>query len=146
MPLQADTLDLLNKLERSSRRGLNYPNEVGQILEAARQGHRTAQFEEAIFLAKFISKSFDVMNRIGTDGDGYDKLSAEFESNTQKLSSLLKEMLISAPDEIRQSQTALFLSLTQESLERLMHLMRDLTAVKNWVVDGNRLPWDLAKE
>ena len=146
MTLQVDTLDLLKELERSSRKKLNYPNEVGLVLEASWKGHRTKEFEEVIFLAKFISKSFDVMDRIGSDGEGYEKLSAEFESNIQKLSSLLKEILIDASDEIRQSLTALFLSLTPESLERLMLLLRDLTAVKNWVVDGNRLPWDPAKE
>jgi hypothetical protein len=86
------------------------------------------------------------MNRIGADGEGYEKLSAEFESNIQKLSSLLKEILVDARDDIRQSQTALFLSLTPDSLERLMLLLRDLTAVKDWVVDGNRLPWEPAKE
>ena len=146
MALRSDTLELLRGLEKSSRKRLNYPNEVGQILEAAQNGRRTMQFEDAIFLAKFISSSFDVMSRIGVDGEGYEKLSAEFESNTQKLSSLIKEILIGARDEIRQNQTALFLSLTPESLERLMLLLRDLTAVKNWVVDGNRLPWDPSKE
>jgi hypothetical protein len=146
MTLQSDIQDLLREIEKSSRRKLNYPDEVGQILEEARQSRRTAQFEEVIFLAKFISKTFNVMNRIGADGEGYEKLSAEFESNIQKLSSLLKEILVDARDDIRQSQTALFLSLTPDSLERLMLLLRDLTAVKDWVVDGNRLPWEPAKE
>lgn len=146
MALQGGTLDLLREVERSSRKRLNYPNDVGEILEAAQNGGRTGQFEEVIFLAKFISKSFDVMSRIGSDGEGYEKLSVEFESNIQKLSSLLKEILAVSSDDIRQSFIALFLSLTPESLERLMLLLRDLTAVKNWVVDGNRLPWNPAKQ
>ncbi len=146
MVIRDDILDFLRQLERSSRRKLNYPDEVGQILEAARLGRRTAMFEETVFLAKFISKSFDVMNRIGSDGEGYQKLSAEFESNFQKLTSQLKEILLSVPAEVRRNQSDLFLALTQESLGRLMLLMKDLATVKNWVVDGNHLPWESSKK
>ena len=45
-----------------------------------------------------------------------------------------------SPEEATKRMTHSFLSLTQESLEHLMLLLSDLTVVKNWVLDGKKLP------
>jgi hypothetical protein len=103
-----------------------------------------AAFNDAIFLAKFITKTMGVMKRIGVDGEGYDKLSAEFQLNIQKVSALLKEILEVAPEQARRNMAPFFLSLTQESLEHLMILLSDLAIVKNWVLDGKQLPGESA--
>jgi hypothetical protein len=146
MALRAETLDFLRELERFSERSLKYPNDVGCLLEAAVQDRKMDIFNEAIFLAKFITKSLGVMKRIGVDAEGYDKLSAEFQSCLSKITSLLKEIVEGAPEEVRRSQTALFFDLTQENLDRLMSLLLDLAIVKNWVLDGNQIPSQLAAE
>lgn len=140
MALRAETLDFLGELERSSNRKLNFSSDVGHLLEAARRSEKMQVFEEMIFLAKFITKSLEVMKRIGADGEGYDKLSAEFRTSLQKVASQLEDISVDAPDEIRRSEEVRFLGLTQESLERLVSLMADLTLVKNWVLDGKPLP------
>jgi hypothetical protein len=140
MNLRPQTLGFLRELERSAARKLNYPEDVGHLLEASGRARKLAMFEEAIFLAKFITKSLAVMKRIGVDGEGYDKLSAEFQTSLRRAASLLGEISLSAPAEIRQSVEKRFLDLTQESVDRLMKLMADLTAVKSWVLDGNPLP------
>ena len=144
MVLRTDTLSFLRELERFSDRTLNFRDEVGLLIEVANQKGKVGAFNDAIFLAKFITKSTGVMKRIGVDGEGYDKLSAEFQSNIQKVSALLKDIVEVAPQEARRSMAPFFLSLTQESLEHLILLLSDLAIVKNWVLDGNHLPGEHA--
>jgi uncharacterized protein (UPF0147 family) len=140
MALRAETLDFIRELERFSDRSLKYPNDIGYLVDAAVRNRKVATFNEAIFLAKFITKSLGVMKRIGVDGEGYDKLSDEFQENLRKVTSLLKDIVEGVPEEVRRSQTALFFNLTQESLDRLMSLLSDLAIVKNWVLDGKQIP------
>jgi hypothetical protein len=140
MVLRPETVNFLRDLERFSDRTLSFRDEVGTLLEVSRQKGKMDAFVEAIFLAKFITKSMGVMKRIGIEGDGYDKLSAEFQSNIQKVSVLLKEILDVAPEEARRNMAPFFLSLTQEGLEHMVLLLSDLAVVKNWVLDGKKLP------
>ncbi len=140
MALRAETVIFLHELERFSDRTMNFRDEIGLLIEVVTQHGKTKEFDDAIFLAKFITKSMGVMKRIGVEGDGYDKLAAEFQSNTQKVSDILKGILEVAPEEARRSMAPFFLSLTQESLEHLVLLFQDLAMVKNWVLDGKTLP------
>jgi hypothetical protein len=140
MTLLKETLELLRELEGSANKKLRYPEAVGSLLESARLSGRMGDFQEAAFLAKLITKSFCVMRRIGVDGEGYDKLHAESESNLAKVTSLLRSLNENLPVDLKQKQGALFFSLTHESLERLLALLEDLTIFKNWSLDGGRLP------
>lgn len=140
MALHAETDQFIRDLERFSNRKLSYPVDVGHFLEAARQSQKTSVFEEAIFLSKFVTRSLAVMQRIGTDGEGYDKLSSEFQVNLQKTASLLKILWEGTPDEVKRNQENLFFSLTEDSLDRFVKLVADLALVKNWVLDGKPLP------
>jgi hypothetical protein len=140
MVLRPETSKFLRELEQFSDRTLNFRDEVGLLIDAANQNEKMEAFNNAIFLAKFITKSMGVMRRVGVDGEGYDKLSAEFQSNIHKVSALLKDIIEVAPQEARRSMAPFFLSLTQESLEHLMLLLSDLAIVKNWVLDGKHLP------
>ena len=140
MAVRPQTLDFIRELERASNHKLFFPNDVGHLLDAARRDQKMEAFEEAIFLAKFITKSAGVMKRIGPDGDGYDKLSLETEAGIRKASSLLKSVSQSCPDDIGQLQSTLFFAMSHEAVERLMRLFADLTLVKNWVLDKKPLP------
>lgn len=140
MDVRPQTLEFIRELERSSNHKLFFPNDVGHLLDAARRDGKMEAFEEAIFLAKFITKSALVMRRIGPDGDGYDKLSAEVETGVQTASSLLKSVSRSCPGEVGQLQSTRFFAMSHEALERLMRLFADLTFVKNWVLDKKPLP------
>jgi hypothetical protein len=140
MAVRPQTLDFIRELERSSNHKLSFPDDVGHLVDAARQHENTEAFEEAIFLAKFITKSAAVMKRIGPDGDGYDKLSSEVQAGIQKASSLLKKISESCPDNVGQFHATMFFALSHEALERLMKLFADLTLVKNWVLDKKPLP------
>jgi hypothetical protein len=140
MGVRQQTNDFIRELERSSNRKLFFPDDIGHLLDAARRDQKMEAFEEAIFLAKFITKSAEVMKRIGPDGDGYDKLSSEVEAGIQKASSLLKVVSQSCPHDMGQLQSTTFFSMSHESVERMMRLFADLTLIKNWVLDKKPLP------
>jgi hypothetical protein len=140
MALRPQTLEFIRELERSSNRKLFFPNDVGHLLEAARQHEKMEAFDDAIFLGKFVTKSAGVMKRIGPDGDGYDKLSLEVQTGIQKASSLLKSISGDCPDDVSQLQSTTFFAMNHEALERLMRLFADLALVKNWVLDKKPLP------
>jgi hypothetical protein len=140
MVLKSDTSKFLRELELYSDRTLNYPEEIGSLIEAASEHGKTETLDEAAFLAKFITKTAGVMKRVGADGEGYGKLASEFHSNIQKVTALLKSVLELAPEDLRREKISFFFSLTQESLEHLMLLLVDLTIVKNWLLDGKTLP------
>jgi hypothetical protein len=140
MDVRPQTRDFIRELERSSNHKLFFPSDVGQLLDAARRDQKMEVFEEAIFLAKFVTKSAGVMKRIGPDGDGYEKLSSEVEAGLQKASSLLKGVSQGCSDDVRQSQSTMFFAMSYEAVEQLMRLFADLTLVKNWVLDKKPLP------
>ncbi len=138
--LTAETTQFLADLQSHAGRQLNFPHEVGQILELAR-GHRLDQvFLDAIFHAKFAVKSKEVMGRIGADGEGFDKLATEFRNSVEKTSALLRTIVKESPDEIKQHFVRDFFGMDQESFANLLKLMEDLAWVKNWEVDGKPIP------
>jgi hypothetical protein len=140
MALQSEIEAWLRDVERSANRKFRHPEAVGAFLESARSSGQIELFLEAAFLAKFVTKSFGIMKRIGVDGDGYDKLSAESESNLAKAASLLRSLNERLPVDMRRKYEVSFFSLTQDSLAQFLVLLEDLTAVKNWTLDGGRLP------
>jgi hypothetical protein len=140
MAIRPETSEFLHELERSSNRKLLFPNDLGQLLESARHHELMEAFDEAIFYAKFITRSTAVMKRIGSDGEGFDKLSAEVGTGIEKASNLLKSLSVKCSAEVASRHSSLFFSMNHEALENLMGLFADLTLVKNWVLDKKPLP------
>ena len=97
-------------------------------------------FETLIFLAKFVTRTFEVMRRIGSDADGYENLAREFRENAERAGNLTKELLRSAPRDVQDGFADRYLTLDQESFRRFLGLLGDLSWVKNWRVDGKPLP------
>lgn len=97
-------------------------------------------FEDLVFLAKFLSKTYDLLRRIGPDGDGFQKISAEFQANLEKANTLVKTLVKESPESLKTKTVDRFLRLDQESMMAFMDLLRELAWVKNWMVDGKPLP------
>ena len=138
--LSSDITRFLSELKAYASRDLPYDADIGLLLKMAKASEQMPMFEELIFVAKFVSRTFEVMKRIGSDADGYDKLASEFKDNTERAASLMKRLLQEAPHEERQHFEARYFDLDQESFGRLMGLLSDLSWVKNWRVDGKPLP------
>lgn len=138
--LSSQTATFLDALESFSKKKLTYTEEVGLLVDLARTSNRREVFEDIIFHAKFLTKSFEIMNRIGKDGEGYDKLAVEFETGVEKTTTLMKTLVKDAHDDVKQHFVRKFFGINQRSFGELLKLCSDLAWVKNWQVDGHHLP------
>lgn len=141
MQLRPETETFLRDLEIYSNRKLYFRNEVGELVDLVERSHRLQLFDDLIFYAKFLTKSFDVMKRVGRDGEGYDKLATEFQTTLEKTSTLLKTIVKDSPEEVKQHFVDSFFRMDQEGLSALMKLFADLSWAKNWQVDGKPIPY-----
>lgn len=140
MDLKSDTHRFIEELQDHFSRKLAYPREVGFLMEQALVRNMEDVFRDAIFQAKFVTKTREVMNRIGREGDGFDKLSSEFQSSIEKSSALLKTIVKESSEEIKQPFIKEFFGLDQESFGNFLKLLEDLSWVKNFELDGKTLP------
>ena len=143
--LRTETTQFLADLQSSAGRQLHYPREVGQLVDLAHERHLEQVFRDAIFQAKFAVKSKEIMARIGTGGEGFDKLSAEFRNSVEKASALLRTIVKESPDELKQHFVGDFFGLDQGSFANFVRLLEDLGWVKNWEVDGKPFPFDAGR-
>ncbi len=140
MDLQTTTRQFIDDLQRYSNRKLVYPQEVGYLLDQATLRGLDQPLRDAIFHAKFAVKTKEIIGRIGRDGEGFDKLSAEFENNIEKTSTLLKTIVKESPEEIKHRFVNDFFGLDQVSFGNFIKLLEDLAWVKNYEIDGRPLP------
>lgn len=140
MTLRPATATFLSDLEQFAGKNLPMREYVGTLLDLAREQGKMQVFEDLAFHSKFLSKSYDIMKRIGPDGEGYEKLATEFQTGLEKTNALVKTLVKESPDPVKEQFTASFFRLDHESLASFMNLLRDLAWVKNWMVDGKPLP------
>jgi len=138
--IRKETEHFLADLRRFANRQFVYDREIGDLLDEARTKGMMQVFEDLIFVAKFLSKSFDLLGRIGPDGEGYGKISAEFQANLEKANTYVKTLAKESPEPLKQHMVDTFLRLDHESMAAFMALVRELAWVKNWTLDGKPLP------
>ena len=75
------------------------------------------------------------MTRIGPSGEGYDKLSEEFEANSVKVQELLRSIAGGMPAEDRTVFNGAYLAQTAPAFQAMMELVHDLSWLKNYSID-----------
>lgn len=142
MTIRAEVVTFIDELERYARRSFSHKSELGQLLEFAWASNRMQIIEDAVFHAKFVTRAFEIMRRIGRDAEGFAKMEAEFKTSAEKALTLLRTLVKDSPDEMKQHFLQNFFSPSEENLPRVLSLFAELTWVKNWMVDGKPLPWE----
>ena len=137
------TEQFLQSLEQDGKGPLIHRETLSLLLDRASEGMDQV-FLDACFHAKFVIRTREVMNRIGKDGEGFDKLSAEFQAGVERTSNLLLTMMKDTSDPEKHRVTMSFLDLRTETFQRFLELCADLARIKNWQVDGRSLPFALA--
>ena len=135
MQLSDATLSLVAELDALSSGRLTRRDDLGLLIELGARGGHQAMLEELSFYSKFLSRSHGIMNRIGRDGEGYDRLSSEFMNALERARSLLRTLAGGAPAPIRERMEGMYLELTPSSLEAMLALAYDLSWYKNWLLD-----------
>lgn len=127
--------NLLALLERHAGRPFARRDDMKIILDAAVARNRAEDLDRLSFLAKFLVRTHGIMRRIGRDGQGYDRLTAEFGENMASARTLLQDLVRLAPEPARRAIETRYLAMTPAALEEVMVLYRDLSWFKNWRID-----------
>ena len=141
MEVRSEITDFLDELQQSSRRTFAHKREMGELIELAWSLKKTEVLEDAAFHAKFVTRAFDIMRRIGRDAEGFGKMESEFKVSSEKAMTLIRTLVKDAPDETKRQFMDKFLAPAEENLPRVMQLLAELAWIKNWMVDGKSLPW-----
>ena len=142
MNIRPDIAEFVADLEVFGKRKLNYPLEIGEILQIAIQTGLTGEFEELIFQAKFLARSQDVLTQPGHEAQRIERLMGEFHTGLAGSMDLLKSIVERSASDVAQKYSEKFFTLEPESINRLMMLYSDLSWVKNWQIDGKPLPYE----
>lgn len=129
------TLALIDALTHFSGNKIARPHDFGILLEIGCREENHILLDELSFLAKFVRRAHAIMQRIGTDGEGYDKVSAEFTVNLERAKDRLRNLMQSGSDEEARRLEKEYLELSQGSFSNLMMLLYDLEWYKNWRID-----------
>ncbi len=135
MNLSQHTKTLLSTISEVSGKTLKRSLDLGALIEIAEQHSMHDQLNDLAFSSKFIIKSFDLMQRIGKDGNGYEKLSKEFSNQTQKAQGLIKQFLDRADAMTKAHFTGNYLEMNTLTMQNLMQLFHDLGCYKNYQID-----------
>ena len=141
MNIRPATDAYLSDAERFAGRKFQYRIEIGALIDLADHRSLRSLFDELIFLAKFASNSCNILKRSGTQSDETVKLAAEFAGSLRKISSLLDLLTAEAPAELVEKFQRSFLDLSQESMDRLIAFLYELSWIKNYALDHHRPPF-----
>jgi hypothetical protein len=135
MTISPHTTSLIDEIERNANKPLRFRMEVAQLVELAKQHNDLPSLEELSFHAKFAYKTLGIMKRIGKDGDGYDKLSNEFNESVETAKRFALGLLHHAPQEVLQHFESTFFFITPDCFQDLLLLFHDLSWYKNYLID-----------
>ncbi len=135
MILRQSTKSLLSTINDASGKTLKRSLDLGTLLQIAEEHSTQGLLDDLAFSSKFIIKSFELMQRIGRDGNGYEKLSAEFTAQVTGSQAVLKQLLASS-DTVTQSHfSSNYLEMNTLTMQNLMQLYHDLGWYKNYKID-----------
>ncbi|MFA6541269.1 MAG: hypothetical protein WCT99_06660 [Bacteroidota bacterium] len=136
MVLSNSTKELLSAVSEASGNRLQRSMDLARLIELAQVNSLQDQLDDLAFAAKFLSKSFDLMKRVGKEGEGYDKLFEEFSTNIQKSQRLIGELTGSAESTVKSYFSECYLSMSDNTMNNLMQLFHDLSWYKNYKIDS----------
>jgi hypothetical protein len=136
MQISPSVASLLAHLDAFSGHRLRVRDDLAVVLElGATEGNRTV-LADVCFRAKFLTKTFGIMQRIGPRGEGYERLASEFAHTLEESRAMLQTLLAGAPVADRERFAAAYLALTPEAFGSTLALLHDLAWYKNWLLDN----------
>jgi hypothetical protein len=126
--------DILAQLDTLSGGRLQRRTDLAMLLDAT-PGERRALLDDLSFQAKFAVRARTIMERIGRDGEGYDRLSEELGAAVTRMRDLLAGILGGMGEKDRTAFSSRYLEMTPGGLAELFVLCADLGWYKNWLND-----------
>jgi hypothetical protein len=138
MNLSAGTKSLLAHITEVSGNRMQRPLDVGRLIELAAQTNKQKELDDLAFFSKFLSKSFELMKRIGIENEGYEKLSGEFTADVEKSQALIRSLAEQAPKDVQAYFSVTYLTMNDNTMSNLMQLFYDLSWYKNYQIDSRQ--------
>lgn len=135
MQLSPSTSKLLTSIDSFSGSKLVHREDLGKLIELAARQTKESTLDELSFFAKFISRAYTIMKRIGKEGEGYDRIEEQFNDTLEKAITLARALLEGAPVDVQRHFTVTYFGMTTTSLTNLLDLFYDLSWYKNWLID-----------
>lgn len=136
MRISDDTHTFIDAVQQYSGNRLKHAADCALLVEAAEVHAMHTALADLTFTSKFLHKTFGVMIRVGAQGEGYEKLSEEFASNTAKAQELMKSIAGAMPADDKARFTETYLSMSGPSFQAMMELVHDLSWLKNYSIDA----------
>ncbi len=135
MLVSPSTLSLVDALDVFSQHKLTRKEDLGILLELTLHSGAKAALDELGFTAKFISRTYGIMRRIGAQDKAYEGLARQFAEQLEKAEALERSLLQHAPAGTQERFTSSYYGRSPEALERHLALLYDLSWYKNWLID-----------
>jgi hypothetical protein len=135
MTLSRTTKELLETINTTSGGTLRRSMDLGVLIEIAQQHTMQSTLDDLAFIGKFITKSFELMKRIGKGGEGYDILEREFSAQTEKSRAMITSIVVKADAMTESHFTTTYLAMDTVAMQHLMQLFHDLGWYKNYLID-----------
>ena len=130
-----ETEALLNNVELRSGKKFTCHVEIACLLDTAAARELPQMMEDILFYSKFITKASGILWRVGPSADETAKLAAEFRETIEKTSTLIRTLIKESPPEVKNHFVGKFLVLSQSSMETFLVLCKELSLVKNYLLD-----------
>jgi hypothetical protein len=135
IPIDPTVEKTIAAIEHHSRGKLRRISDLTFLLHMAATTKRMKEFDRLSFLAKFASRTYRIMERIGKSGEGYEKLSAEFSTAVEEMKSIMQMLIAGAPADRQAGFAAGVFDLTPDAFGNLLDLLSDLAWYKNYTID-----------
>lgn len=121
---------MVKNVENFAQRKLQYFEHLSRLVDSANQNDNRAKFDELIFLAKFVTNSWNILDRVGGDSQETAKIRMEFTDNLQKAQAIINNL---TEDDLMFSH---FREITTpEALQRFRAFIHELSWVQNYYIE-----------
>lgn len=135
-PMNRDA-DYLDRAERHAGRRLGHRGELSAMLRAAADPSLAADFDRALFLAKFWEGATAVIRRTGPGAEEVVKLTGELSAAAGELGRLVVRLLAAGAPDDAERYGSLYSTGGLAGMERLAKLVADLALLKNFELHGD---------
>jgi hypothetical protein len=130
--------NLLLEIEKRNGKSFSLRQHVMYLIEDSCLSEMSDTFYRLIFLGKFLHNTNNMINRIGKEGEGYEKLLDEFIDHAYEVVNILKKIIDVTSEQIRNELKNYMNIQTVSGFKNFIKLMEDLSWLKNYELDSNR--------
>ncbi|MDZ4711716.1 MAG: hypothetical protein SGI89_05255 [bacterium] len=124
---------LVTKISDHSESNLKNLFEVTTLLEISKAEEMNGRFRQLIFSAKYVNGLKSVLGNRAINKDQYmEKIFGEFNTNIQKVVSILDEMTVQSKENVRKFFNDKYFLMNHESIANTMELIEDLSLCKEY--------------